>query len=201
MSKAAQTLISRPAATSTFSPAGNMNIERRLPLNLTSASQITIGSGSNTLVTFTDAAIEAKASTIDLSANNSIKLAVSGGTNLLTGTSGTYANIVHSNKYYSYLVSPTIASLGLVPGEVITVRAYLKTDANVPAGGYRLSVMENNGSANTVSTHGQYIPPSSEGFSSVTFAIRYDTVYITILGFSYGSINFTGTEQYKRLKN
>ena len=44
-------------------------------LTLDAANDIKIGSGSDTL-----------ASTIDLSANNSIKLAVSGGTNLLVGT-------------------------------------------------------------------------------------------------------------------
>ena len=54
-----------------------IDIESGGTLTLDAADDIKIGSGSDTLVTFTDAAIEAKASTIDLSANDSIKLAVS----------------------------------------------------------------------------------------------------------------------------
>ena len=58
-------------------------IESGGTLTLDAADDIKIGSGSDTLVTFTDAAIDAKASTIDLSANNSIKLAVGGGRNFI----------------------------------------------------------------------------------------------------------------------
>jgi hypothetical protein len=65
----------------TLSSTGQINVASGGKINLTSANDLVLG-GQN-ITAFADGRIDAKASTIDLSANNSIKLAVSGGTNLV----------------------------------------------------------------------------------------------------------------------
>jgi hypothetical protein len=68
----------------TLSSTGQINVASGGKINLTSANDLMIG--AQNITAFADGRIDAKASTIDLSANNSIKLAVSGGTNVVPGT-------------------------------------------------------------------------------------------------------------------
>ena len=65
---------------------GDINVASGGKINLTTANDLMLG--AQNITAFADGRIDAKASTIDLSANNSIKLAVSGGTNLIWKTSG-----------------------------------------------------------------------------------------------------------------
>ena len=83
-------------------------------LNLTSANDLMLG--AQNITAFTDGRIDAKASTIDLSANNSIKLAVSGGTNLVP-----YSVINTTSDAYGF--EPRIVALKNSTTYTMSVRA------------------------------------------------------------------------------
>lgn len=125
-----------------------------------------------------------------------------GGTNLQPGTSGVYANLAHSNIYYCYALGINLLSdLGLAVGDAITLKAYVKTDANVPAGGYRVTIRFDNSSGSSVGTAvSNLIPPSSEGWVEVTATIPANTDRIRYYFSTAGNVAITGTEQYKLFK-
>jgi len=175
-----------------------MTISSTGQLKLTSADSVKIGSGSDTLVTFTDAAIDAKASTIYLSANDSIKLAVSGGTNLLTGTSAELRNVSVSQYSGTVQANLVYADLGLATNDSITFRVYLKA-INKPL---RARISQYRADATYDSVTGNLIPLGSEGFSTVTTKVGADKVKCSCLIQNGDTATYTTTttEKYKWAK-
>ena len=104
---------------------GDIDVAAGGKINITTDNDLVLG-GQN-ITAFADGRIDAKASTIDLSANNSIKLAVSGGTNLLRGTSRTETLIATEGGTE---VTSAVDSITLLPSTTYTISGFWRSQSN-----------------------------------------------------------------------
>lgn len=148
----------------------------------------------------------ASTGSINLSAASQITIGTNplevGGTNLIPGTSNEYADIVFIADEWRYCTEECdAADIGLIPGELATVSAYIKCPAGVPSNGIEIGwVAFDSGDDVIELAEGNGILSSSEGVSQATFTVPAGTEYIKFYLNTNPFENYTGTIQYKRLK-